>query len=53
LIDPSIVRSRAGVRAVSWSLAVLLVTALVQLLIFLLSGSVALLTDVTTTAETR
>jgi cation diffusion facilitator family transporter len=46
LIDPSIVRSRAGVRAVSWSLAVLLVTALVQLLIFLLSGSVALLTDV-------
>ena len=46
LVDPSIVRSRAGVRAVSLSLVVLLVTALVQLLVFLVSDSVALLTDV-------
>jgi cation diffusion facilitator family transporter len=46
LVDPSIVRSHEGVRAVAASLAVLLVTALVQLLVFRLSGSVALLTDV-------
>lgn len=46
LVDPSIVRSRAGVKAVSLSLAVLLVTSLVQLAVFLLSDSVALLTDV-------
>lgn len=46
LVDPSIVRSRAGVKAVALSLAVLLVAALVQLLVFVLSGSVALLTDV-------
>lgn len=46
LVDPSILRSRAGVRAVGLSLAVLLATSVVQLLVFLLSGSVALLTDV-------
>jgi len=46
LVDPSILRSRAGVRAVSLSLAVLLAAALVQLVVFVLSGSVALLTDV-------
>lgn len=46
LVDPSIVRSRAGVRAVALSLAVLLVTSLAQLAVFLLSDSVALLTDV-------
>jgi cation diffusion facilitator family transporter len=46
LVDPSIVRSRAGVTAVSLSLAVLLATSLVQLVVYLLSGSVALLTDV-------
>jgi cation diffusion facilitator family transporter len=46
LVDPSIVRSRAGVKAVSLSLAVLLATSLVQLAVFLLSDSVALLTDV-------
>ena len=46
LVDPSIVRSRAGVRAVSLSLVVLLVTALVQLAVFVVSDSVALLTDV-------
>jgi cation diffusion facilitator family transporter len=39
------VRSRAGIRAVSLSLAVLGASALVQLVIFVLSGSVALLAD--------
>ncbi len=46
LVDPSIVRSKAGVRAVTLSLAVLLAASLVQLFVFLLSDSVALLTDV-------
>ena len=45
LIDPSIVRSRAGVRAVSISLGVLLLTALVQVAVFVASNSVALLAD--------
>jgi divalent metal cation (Fe/Co/Zn/Cd) transporter len=45
LVDPSIVRSRDGVKTVSISLAVLLVAALVQVVIFVLSGSVALLAD--------
>jgi cation diffusion facilitator family transporter len=44
-IDPSIVRSRAGVRAVAWSLAILGVTAALQAVVFMLSGSVALLAD--------
>lgn len=46
LVDPSIVRSKAGVKAVSLSLAVLLAASLAQLVVFLQSGSVALLTDV-------
>jgi cation diffusion facilitator family transporter len=45
LVDRSIVRSRAGVKAVATSLAVLGFTAAVQTLIFALSGSVALLAD--------
>jgi len=45
LVDPSITRSREGVRAVAWALGVLGLAALAQLLIFLLSGSVALLAD--------
>jgi len=44
-IDPSIVRSRAGLRAVGASLAVLLVTAAIQTVVFVASGSVALLAD--------
>jgi cation diffusion facilitator family transporter len=44
-VDPSIIRSRAGVRAVAWSLAILAGTALLQGLVFLASGSVALLAD--------
>lgn len=45
LVDESIKRSRDGVRAVMIALAVLAVTAVAQMLIFALSGSVALLAD--------
>jgi cation diffusion facilitator family transporter len=45
LVDRSIVRSREGVKAVSLSLALLGAAAVVQVAIFLLSGSVALLAD--------
>jgi len=45
LVDRSIVRSRQGVKAVSISLTVLGAAALVQVVIFVLSGSVALLAD--------
>lgn len=45
LVDPTIVRSRDGVRAVSISLAVLLIAALAQTAIFLVTSSVALLAD--------
>ncbi len=45
LIDPSIKRSREGLVAVGLSLAVLGAAALVQLAIFIASGSIALLAD--------
>jgi cation diffusion facilitator family transporter len=45
LADRSIVRSRAGVRAVAISLGVLGLTAAIQAFIFVASGSVALLAD--------
>jgi divalent metal cation (Fe/Co/Zn/Cd) transporter len=45
LVDRSILRSRAGVKAVSLSLGVLGATALAQASIFVVSGSVALLAD--------
>ncbi len=45
LVDRSIVRSRAGVRTVAISLAVLGLTAATQVAIFALSNSVALLAD--------
>jgi divalent metal cation (Fe/Co/Zn/Cd) transporter len=45
LIDRSIVRSREGVKAVTLSLTVLAVAAFAQVLIFIASGSVALLAD--------
>ena len=45
LVDRSITRSRAGLRAVGISLAVLLATALAQAAIFVATGSVALLAD--------
>ncbi len=45
LVDPSIVRSHAGVKAVSLSLLVLALAAAAQTVVFVLSGSVALLAD--------
>lgn len=45
LVDPSIKRSREGLRAVGLALLVLGLTALAQTLIFVASGSVALLAD--------
>jgi hypothetical protein len=45
LVDPTIRRSRAGLRAVSVSLAVLGVTAALQAAIYVITGSVALLAD--------
>ncbi len=45
LIAPSIKRSREGLRAVLASLLILGVTAVAQLLVFFLSGSIALLAD--------
>jgi cation diffusion facilitator family transporter len=45
LIAPSIKRSRAGLTAVGWALLVLGLTAVVQTIVFVASGSVALLAD--------
>ena len=45
LVDRSILRSRAGIRAVSWSLGILTVTALAQAFIYSQTLSVALLAD--------
>ncbi len=45
LVDAGIKRSREGIRAVAAALAVLACTALLQALVFVLSGSVALLAD--------
>ena len=45
LVDRSVVRSREGVKAVSISLAVLGIAAAAQTVVFVLSGSVALLAD--------
>jgi cation diffusion facilitator family transporter len=45
LVDDSIKRSRAGVRAVALALAVLALTAAAQALALVVSGSVALLAD--------
>jgi cation diffusion facilitator family transporter len=45
LVDRSILRSREGLKAVGWSLAILGLAACAQLLIFVLTNSVALLAD--------
>lgn len=45
LVDESIVRSKEGVQAVSWSLGVLLATALLQLAIFYSTNSISLFAD--------
>jgi cation diffusion facilitator family transporter len=45
LVDRAILRSRAGIRAVSWSLSILTLTALAQAFIYTRTLSVALLAD--------
>src|ERR671920_690311 len=45
LVDASVKRSRAGLRAVGLSLVILGLAALAQTLVFVASGSVALLAD--------
>ena len=45
MVDPSIVRSKAGVKAVSLSFLVLFLTAAIQLVVFSFGNSVALLSD--------
>jgi cation diffusion facilitator family transporter len=45
LVDPSIKRSRAGLRVVAVSLALLAITAIAQAAIYIATGSVALLAD--------
>ena len=45
VIDPSLASSDEGVWAIKWSFVILAVTALVQLIVVFLSGSVALLAD--------
>jgi len=45
VIDPSLVTTERGIWAVKWSLVALAITALLQVLIFILSGSIALLAD--------
>ena len=45
LVDNSVMRSRDGIRAVAWSLAVLGAAAVGQAVVYAVSGSVALLAD--------
>ncbi len=45
VIDPTIVTSERGIWAVKWSFIVLLLTALLQIVVVVLSNSVALLAD--------
>jgi cation diffusion facilitator family transporter len=45
LVDRSVIRSREGLRAVATSLGVLGLTAALQAIVFVLSGSIALLAD--------
>ena len=44
-VDPTIVTSERGIWAIKWSFVVLSATALLQLVVVVLSGSVALLSD--------
>jgi len=44
-VDPTIATSERGIWAVKWSFVALVATALVQIVVVLLSGSVALLSD--------
>src|SRR5215213_6050531 len=44
-VDPTIATSERGIWAIKWSFVALMATALLQLVVVLLSGSVALLSD--------
>jgi divalent metal cation (Fe/Co/Zn/Cd) transporter len=44
-VDPTIATSERGIWAIKWSFVVLMATALLQLVVVLLSGSIALLSD--------
>ena len=44
-VDPSITTSERGIWALKWSFVALVATALVQVVVVVLSGSVALLSD--------
>lgn len=44
-VDPSIASSREGLRALAWSFGGLMATAVFQVIIYMMSGSVALLAD--------
>ena len=45
VIDPTIATTERGIRAIKWSFIVLAITATIQILVVLASGSVALLAD--------
>jgi divalent metal cation (Fe/Co/Zn/Cd) transporter len=45
VVDPSIASTARGLQALTWSFAGLMVTALLQAVVVVLSGSVALLAD--------
>ena len=45
VVDPSITTSEKGIWAIKWSFVVLFITALFQVVVVWLSGSVALLAD--------
>ena len=45
VIDPSLSSSERGIWAIKWSFVILAITAMLQLVVVLTSGSVALLAD--------
>lgn len=45
VVDPSIASSTEGIWAIKWSFAILMATAALQIIVVLLSGSIALLAD--------
>src|SRR5215218_10982198 len=45
VVDPSLTTSERGIFAIKWSFVVLFITALIQIVVVWLSGSVALLAD--------
>ena len=44
-VDPALLATAQGISAVKWSLAILAITAMVQIVVVVLTGSVALLAD--------